>query len=117
MTERLIPFDLEEWRKRPQDLRFHQGDHPASQSMEAMGGLLVLWEHEKTATYYTEHQFQFLRLTAPASKRVEVRAALWASGGVTGRVTDFELAESDDQFVRWLTNWHIEGGKVFVEVE
>lgn len=115
MTERLIPFDLEEWRKRPLDLRHAHGDR-AVEIAEVFGCVAVKWE---TGEYYLydKSMFHVLCLTAPAPKRVEVRAALWTSGRFTLWFKDFNIAETDDQFVRWLTNWHIEDSRVFVEVE
>jgi len=74
---------------------------------------------EATWGAHGPNQHHLLRLTAPAPKRVEVRAALWSGGRITfhPQTEDVFITAGGSGFVRWLTNWHIEGGKVFVEME
>lgn len=92
MTERLIPFDLEAAKANPSRVRSANGGIP----YEVLFGeatthvrFHVGWE-----IYSYRDSSLSLRLTAPKS-----------------------IVAKGQGFVRWLTNWHIEGGKVFVEVE
>lgn len=114
MTERLIPFDLEAAKADPSRVRY--ADY-AAHEVRIAGDLVCIRYDRVCWNAHGPSEYRELRLTAPAPKRVEVRAALWTSGRFTLWFKDFNIAETDDQFVRWLTNWHIEDGKVFVEVE
>jgi len=118
MTERLIPFDLEAAKADPSRMRHADGTAAHETLFGSDGAVICRWSSNSTTGWWTIYEkHDLLRLTAPAPKRVEVRAALWTSGRFTLWFKDFNIAETDDQFVRWLTNWHIEDGKVFVEVE
>ena len=114
MTERLIPFALEAAKADPSRVRHVDC---AVHAVRFAGDVVCFRFDEATWVAHGPNQHHLLRLTAPAPKRVEVRAALWTSGRFTLWFKDFNIAETDDQFVRWLTNWHIEDSRVFVEVE
>jgi len=114
MTERLIPFDLEAAKADPSRVR--HADY-AAHEVRIAGDLVCIRYDRVCWNAHGPSEYRELRLTAPAPKRVEVRAALWTSGRFTLWFKDFNIAETDDQFVRWLTNWHIEDSRVFVEVE
>lgn len=116
MTERLFPFDLAAAKADPSRIRNPSQDSRIVETQFVFDGLVAKWE-DGTGTYYSGADLKFLRLTAPYPKRVEIRAALWNDGTINFWKTNFRLIEDSQPFVRWLTNWHIEGGKVFVEVE
>jgi hypothetical protein len=122
MTERLIPFDLEAAKADPSRMRHADGTAAHETLFGSDGAVICRWSSNSTTGWWTIYEkHDLLRLTAPAPKRVEVRAALWSNGRFSlydNNTFCFKSIESNNLgFVRWLTNWHIEDGKVFVEVE
>lgn len=69
--EKLEPFTLEEWRKRPQDLRYVTG-FKSKWSAEVFGCVAVQWKDRGHGLFAPEY-FYALRLAAPKPKLVEVR--------------------------------------------
>jgi len=117
MTERLIPFDLEAAKADPSRVR--HADY-AAHEVRIAGDLVCIRYDRVCWNAHGPSEYRDLRLTAPAPKRVEVRASLWSDGVVTVTLDDEPLMRygtMNVDFVRWLTNWHIEDGRVFVEVE
>lgn len=117
MTERLIPFDLDAAKADPSRVWHKDGYKPQLVHILPDGCIAIKWV--QTWDIYEAESFKYLLLTAPAPKRVEVRAALWGDGSVSvhPQTEDVFIMAFGSGFVRWLTNWHIEDGKVFVEVE
>lgn len=115
MTERLIPFDLEAAKADPSRVRYKDGSKPQLVHILPDGCIAIKWV--QVWNIYEAELFNYLRLTAPAPKRVEVRAARLKDGEISSHTGNFEFYEKRGGFVRWLTNWTIEDGKVFVEAE
>lgn len=120
MTERLIPFDLEAAKADPSRVRHADGAAPHETLFGSDGAVICRWSSNFITGWWTIYEkHDLLRLTAPAPKRVEVRAALWGDGSVSvhPQTEDVFIMAGGSGFVRWLTNWTIEDGKLFVEVE
>lgn len=70
MTEKLIPFDLEAYKREPERLRYHNGDNPLWSGVVAGKnvGNVVVAKWRATANVYDKEGFHLLRLAAKTQK-------------------------------------------------
>ena len=105
MSEKLLPFDMEEYKKDPSRLRSSSNTVKVRHSTFLGNYVIVQWDvrGESMPSIYSEHSFQFLRL-AVRTRKIRARFFSRSTGNIfcavsyTGGLT--ELAEGN----KWVSD-------------